>query len=146
MRHLDIAAVTVGDAAAAADISPEKLSTWLDKRVVKLSDRDKAADGSGDRRLMSLRTCHAVALTTTISALGVRHPVSGAIARRAIADPALYSHSAFVVSRYREEAAVVPEMPAPASGAIIIDATAVIRGFNERLASRVPELRAAGIV
>jgi hypothetical protein len=146
MRNLDVAAVAVGDAAYAADLSPAKLSSWLDTRVVRLSARDKTADGSGDRRLLTLKTCHGATLVAELTRLGIRHAVAGAVVRKAMGEPALYAEQAFIVQRGRESVDVVDAMATDARCSVVIDATAVLRDFDARLAARVPELRAAGIV
>jgi hypothetical protein len=147
MRNLDLAAVTVGDAAFACEMSAGKLSSLINMRIVRFSIRDKAASGSGDRRVLSIRTCHAAALVAQLVQMGFRHPVAGAIARRAVAEPALYGGQAYVVKRGPDAAVeVLAEFPASGRIAVVIDATAVLRDFDERLAARVPELRSAGIV
>jgi hypothetical protein len=147
MRNLDVAAVTVGDCDRAADLNPAKLSAlYPPKGHPTVSPRDKVADSSGDRRLLCLRSCHSAALVAALVPLGLRHAVAGAIARVAVADPALYAEQAYLLQQDRQSVVVVASIPTTATAAIVVDATAVISTFNERLAARVPELRPAGIV
>lgn len=69
---LDTPAHFLGDVARAADVELNTLKSWLARKSVHLSPTDRDGEGSGSRRLLTLRTVYAIAITAHL----VRHGLS----------------------------------------------------------------------
>jgi hypothetical protein len=70
--ELDTPRYLLGDAAAAAGVTPITLKAWLspERSVVPLGPYDQSGRGKGVSRLLSLRRIYAIAFTSELISLG----------------------------------------------------------------------------
>jgi hypothetical protein len=153
LTRLDHAHIPVGDAAAGAGITSDRLQKWLDRGQVVLGPHDKPTTGSGDPRLLTLRRILHYAVTAALYERGLPVKLAASVAFRFSDQPSpsraageLYPAGEtllYAAGPLPDSAIVINHRPKPAACvAIVVDVGAIVSETKARLASRGVDLAA----
>jgi len=127
---LDTPRFLLGDAAAAADLTPGLIKVWVSRGIIRLGFYDREGRGAGSRHQFTLRRVICIAMTAELVALGISPAKAGELALN-------YTDVEHDEGRYVELAGPTYLIVEPHSEALIL-ATTGKTTFDQVLNKRLP--------